>query len=269
METYPGLECFQVEGQDVAVIYVPLVFFAGGREVSELSELRASLKAGCGLKEVLFLYQDRWTGKGPLVRKMLEAHLGCRKTVFARNCEIREISQESAASFLEKNHLYGSLKSAFRYGLFRVRATGKHETGMEETGSLVAVGIFSEGREIGGRMSYEWLRYSSAGGCRVVGGMGKILERFIADLKSCTSGTFDVMSYADLEWSEGESYLKLGFEENGYRPPVQFLCDPVSGARIHEAKVGKDCKYRSFEREGKIPVCNLGSLRFIKVIQKS
>ena len=261
-----GLKYYTVAETGVAVVYVSLDYFSGGGDPAFLSALRRALKDESGFGEVLFVYQDRWIEKGPLVRRMLEAHLGKQETIFARNCEVRAIPPEAAAAFLDRNHLYGSLKSAFRYGLFRYRATGKCEAGMDATGTLVAVGVFSEGRELGGRISYEWLRYASAGGCRVVGGMGKILDSFTLSRKNSVSGTFDIMSYADLEWSEGDSYRKLGFREEGTRPPVAFLCDPKTGLRVHESKIGRDNRYRTEDRTGKIPVRNLGSIRFIKVI---
>lgn len=261
-----GLQCFCVSGAGVAVVYVPLDYFCSGGDELFLSSLRQSLKGKYSFKEVIFLYQDRWVEKGTLVRRMLDAHMGKQETVFARNCEVREIPPETAAEFLDRHHLYGSLKSAFRYGLFRCRTTGKNETGMDATGVLVAVGVFSRGREIGGRMSYEWLRYASAAGCRISGGMGKILDFFTESRKKALSGTFDVMSYADLEWSEGDSYRKLGFSEEGSRSPVSFLCDPDTGSRIHESKIGRDNRFRTGDRRGKVLVRNLGSIRFVKVI---
>jgi len=77
----------------------------------------------------------------------------------------------------------------------------------------VAVATFSNARrwQKGGRTvsSYEWIRYASLEGCRVTGGMGKLLQAFIDDVHPD-----DIMTYADLSWPDGgEVYKTLGFEE--------------------------------------------------------
>ena len=99
-----------------------------------------------------------------------------------------------------------------------------------KSGELVAVASFSSGRTWtkGERTvrSFEWVRYASLPDVRVVGGMGKVLKAFEEDVHPD-----DVMSYADMEWTDGAVYERLGFIEDGIRPPVQFVVDPVSRVR--------------------------------------
>ena len=66
--------------------------------------------------------------------------------------------------------------------------------------------------------SYEWVRYASLAGTRIIGGMGKVLKHFIDE-----QHPDDIMSYADLEWSDGAVYQALGFEAEGKRPAVAFI----------------------------------------------
>ena len=47
--------------------------------------------------------------------------------------------------------------------------------------------------------------------------MGKLLKAFVREV-----GPDDVMSYADLEWTDGEVYDRLGFREEGLRGSVLF-----------------------------------------------
>ena len=91
-------------------------------------------------------------------------------------------------------------------------------------GTLIAVGTFSNarkwiknGKEI---RSYEWTRFASLPGLRISGGMGKILNAFIEEVQPD-----DIMSYADLEWSEGAVYEQLGFRFEGQKEPVLFKVD--------------------------------------------
>ena len=71
-------------------------------------------------------------------------------SVFARNCEIRRIDRELAASFLNVCHLYGDCAAAYRYGLFVSRspggAKGAAEGGAVGSAEGCAVGA-AEGRQ--------------------------------------------------------------------------------------------------------------------------
>ena len=97
-------------------------------------------------------------------------------------------------------------------------------------GTLIAVATFSNARKWskGDRVikSYEWTRYASLPDLRVSGGMGKMLKTFINDVRPD-----DIMSYADLEWSRGDVYSRLGFVLEGQKEPVLFSVDPRTWER--------------------------------------
>ena len=162
--------------------------------------------------------EDIWRGRPEMMRPRLLAQLGRFRSVFARNTVISRIGKEEAASFLDRCHSYRDAASRYRYGVFT------------KAGELVAVASFSSGRTWmkEGRTvrSYEWVRYASLPEVRVVGGMGKVLKAFEEDVHPD-----DIMSYADMEWTDGAVYERLGFIEDGIRPPVQFVIDPVSWVR--------------------------------------
>lgn len=162
--------------------------------------------------------EDMWRGRPGMMRPRLLAQLGRFRSVFARNTVISRIGKEEAASFLDRCHSYCDAASRYRYGVFT------------KAGELVAVASYSSGRTWvkEGRTvrSYEWVRYASLPDVRVVGGMGKVLKAFEEDVHPD-----DIMSYADMEWTDGAVYERLGFIEDGIRPPVQFVIDPVSWVR--------------------------------------
>lgn len=161
---------------------------------------------------------DMWRGRPGMMCPRLLAQLGRFRSVFARNTVVSRIGKEEAASFLDRCHSYRDAASRYRYGVFT------------KAGELVAVASFSSGRTWvkEGRTvrSYEWVRYASLPDVRVVGGMGKVLKAFEEDVHPD-----DIMSYADMEWTDGAVYERLGFIEDGIRPPVQFVIDPVSWVR--------------------------------------
>ncbi len=168
----------------------------------------------------LIITEDRWRCSREMTEARLLAHLEIFESVFARNCEVRRIEKAEAQAFLAENHSYGYAACKYRYGLF-VKATGK----------LVAVATFSnarkwikDGKEI---RSYEWTRYASLPGMRISGGMGKLMKAFINEVQPD-----DIMSYADLEWSEGSVYKSLGFlRESIDKEPVTFTVNPVTYER--------------------------------------
>lgn len=179
----------------------------------------------------IFIVEDRWRSAGEAVRARMLAHGRIFRQVYARNCEVRRIDKAAAAAFLERCHSYGDASCRYRYGLFVNRTTGEKGIDRELVpGELVAVAEFSSARkwlkENGYVRSYEWVRYASLPGIRVTGGMGKLLDAFAEQVKPD-----DVMSYADLEWSDGEVYRTLGFEQEGLKDPVLFSIDPSDWSR--------------------------------------
>lgn len=134
------------------------------------------------------------------------------RNVFARNCEVRRLDKPTVSAFLDSFHRLGYTTCRYRYGLVVKRCTGSGELALP-SGTVVAVACFSNARRWlrdGRRISsYEWVRYASVEGVRVVGGMGKLLEAFVRDVSPD-----DIMSYADLSWPDGgRVYEKLGFVE--------------------------------------------------------
>mgnify|MGYP003526334369 CR=1 FL=1 len=190
-----------------------------------------------------------------MMEARLLAHMEVFNQAYARNCEVRRIDKETAQRFLNDNHSYGYAACKYRYGLFLKRHTGHIAREIEEerflgcarndngsarndngsdrgdiVGTLIAVATFSnarrwikDGKEI---RSYEWTRYASLPELRVSGGMGKLLKAFIKEVQPD-----DIMSYADLEWSEGKVYEVLGFSEEQPKEPVSFEIDPETWER--------------------------------------
>ena len=170
-----------------------------------------------------------------VLEKRLSSHEGKFLHVYARNCEVRRILKPLALEFLSEYHGLGSTTCRYAYGLFVAKAgkKGARKEPLPE-GTLVAVSTFSGARNIpvealGGTKfikSYEWVRYASLPDVRVIGGMGKTLKHFIAEVHPD-----DVMSYAMVEpWKEdalargvagvqstGDAYLRLGFEKEGVK----------------------------------------------------
>ena len=202
-----------------------------------------------------FVAEDRWRADGDAVRARLLAHAGRFRQVYARNCAVRRIERAAAAQFLSQTHSYGDALSRFRYGLFVERVTGEKGAQGPAPGDLVAVATFSKARNRtveGHRIrTHEWVRYASLPGVRVEGGMGKLLDAFVSELHP-----EHVLTFADLEWSDGRAYRELGFELESRRDPVLFAVNPSTWERI-------DAKYVP-DTTGMLYYQNFGSLKYRK-----
>ena len=203
---------------------VPVSVCAGSlteaqKQADEMAELLETLESE--EIEPIVITEDRWRRQGEMMKARLLAHLEMFTSLYARNCEVRKIDKETAAEFLDKNHSYGDAACRYRYGMYLRRPS---RDGKLQAGTLVAVATFSNARKwVKGEKtirSYEWTRYASLPGVRISGGMGKVLKAFIKDVQPD-----DIMSYADLEWSEGNVYEQLGFMLEGRKEPVMFVVD--------------------------------------------
>ena len=246
-----------MDGQHTRVI-LPLEISAGTLEEA-VKKSRMAYEAVLSIRALegypIIIPEDRWKRQRPMMEARLLAHMEVFSQAYARNCEVRRIDKETAQRFLNDNHSYGYAACKYRYGLFLKRHTGHIAREIEEerflgcarndngsarndnrsdrgdiVGTLIAVATFSnarkwikDGKEI---RSYEWTRYASVPELRVSGGMGKLLKAFIKEVQPD-----DIMSYADLEWSEGKVYEALGFSEEQPKDPVSFEIDPETWER--------------------------------------
>jgi hypothetical protein len=175
---------------------------------------------------------------------MVQSNLGLNKTIFARNCAIKKILRKAAENFLEHYHLIGFTQSGFNYGLFY-----KDE--------LVAVASFSKGRKMNrlpeGKRSFELIRFCSKSGITVTGGLTKLVKNFALEKQAG-----DVMTYIDLQWSDGRSFLRAGFKKLGESKPGNFLIDKNTFNRTYYT--GED-----FDAQQFYLARNLGNLKLIYI----
>ena len=279
-----GIACSRQRRADSEVISASAICSGDERiiiplEISATSMAEASEK-GDALQECiriirksdnvypLIITEDRWRIQQEMMQARLLAHLEIFEQAYARNCEVRRIEKSEAEVFLNENHSYGYAACKYRYGLFLKRHTGHIAAELSVNGSadcrkgkLIAVATFSNARKwIKNGMeikSYEWTRYASLPEIRVSGGMGKLLKSFIKDVQPD-----DIMSYADLEWSEGSVYSQLGFTLEGEKAPVMFEVDDL----WHRRPYGK--QHESQERKTIAYFRNFGSNKYrLKITQ--
>ena len=270
-----------LEGRHTKVV-LPLEISARTIEEAEAESEKAEHAIRMITREAgypLIITEDRWNRQRAMMEARLLAHMEVHHQAYARNCEVRRIEKAEAQEFLNRNHSYGDAACKYRYGLFLKRHTGHIAAEMEispvilnevknlSPGTLIAVATFSnarkwikDGKEI---RSYEWTRYASLPDLRVSGGMGKLLKAFIKEVQPD-----DIMSYADLEWSEGEVYERLGFEAEAEKEPVTFTIDPQTWERkairrsLDKLGMTEENLGMTEEKLGNLFFCNFGSRKY-------
>lgn len=227
-------------------------------------------------QRIIHLWEDVYVAKPELVESRILAILGKFTRLHARHCIIERIDKPTADNFLEINHLQGSVKAKFKYGLllkaqYTERFIGNIVCETKDNNlvrttepKLIGVATFSGGRtmkvgERKGTRSFELIRFASLQGYVVVGGMDKLLKAFTNEHEPD-----DIMSYIDRDWSDGRSYDKLGFEKIENSLPQTFFINYSTMERLSINSLIDEMgdKY--------LKVFNAGSVKYIKhIIKKS
>lgn len=162
------------------------------------------------------IFENEWNEKRDLWQSVLCNALGkSPDRVFARQCNIVDVSPEVATSFLEDNHLQGACGSSVRLGL-------------EYQGVLVSLMTFGKPR-FDKHHDWELIRFCNLKFTNVVGGASRLLKAF----KNYRSGT--IVSYANRRWSDGGLYETLGFTLMGISEPTYYYISPNCSKVYHRS----------------------------------
>lgn len=176
--------------------------------------------------QLIQIWEDDYALRKEIIFDLIKAKIGIvTERVFARKCEVCEVSNDDARAFLTANHLQGPVNSSFRYGLIY-------------EGMLVALMTFGKlRRSLGSKSeegSYELYRYCTLRGYEIVGGAGKLLEHFKRhnDWKQ-------ILTYAKYDISQGNLYEKIGFKFTGLTDPNYFWVNKKTMIRENRFKYRK------------------------------
>jgi hypothetical protein len=135
--------------------------------------------------KLIQIFENEWELNRDIIKSIISSKLGIyQKRIYARNTTFSKCSSTEAEKFMNENHLQGFCPGR-HYGL-------KFN---DEIVSTITVGTnrFSSGKEL--------IRYCSKLNYQIVGGFGKLLKN---------SKEGEMITYADLRFSDGETYSKYG-----------------------------------------------------------
>ena len=197
--------------------------------------------------------EDLWITQPDLLLSRIAALAGKSHRIHARDTVAARIDKQVALAFQQAHHLQVALPGKYRYGLFY-------------QGDLVSIAVFSGGRKMNNQpddyRSFELLRFCHKQGTQVVGGFTKLLEAFQREFHPG-----DIMTYADKDWSNGDSYRKTGFTIVGETAPQLFWVNRDTKQRYDEHTLPdaiKNTQPSLRKQMGYIPVNNSGSIKLVK-----
>jgi len=251
------LHLVSTSGIDLHVYLLPIIHASTVRPL--LDEARTK-----SIRHVA-LWEDLWYTKRAIVQSRLAAILGISERIPARLTQVRRLDRPTTLKFLQENHLQDAVLAKFKYGLFLPK---KHYRVLhnppEADEWLVAVATFAHPRLFvrNGRShrSFELVRFANVLNSTVVGGLDKLISHLIKEHQPD-----DLMTYADLEWSDGHSYLKLGFESISDIPPQLFWVNPKTMERCSPHRLPTGLTEPTALEQGFVKIHNAGSRKFVKV----
>jgi hypothetical protein len=162
---------------------------------------------------LLTIFDDEWNDKRDIVKSMLRNRLGIKDDTktYARNTTIQAINTQQKRDFFNSYHIQGDGPGSICYGLIN-----------PTNNQLVACMAFIKAPD----GLFYLNRYATSH--NVPGGFSKLLKHFK------TNHEFNqIVSFADLRWSEGDTYFNNGFTlDKILAPDYAYSMDGHS--RIHK-----------------------------------
>lgn len=138
---------------------------------------------------LIHVFEYEWHFNQEKIKALIRSALGIfEKKIYARKCQVKEITSKEYEDFLYLYHLQGPVKSSTRFGLFY-------------QDELVAVIGFGQSRFKKGEL--ELHRYCVKSDYQIIGGFSKLIKH---------SGFNHFISYIDLSHYSGLGYKKIGFK---------------------------------------------------------
>lgn len=138
---------------------------------------------------LIHIFQNEWKDHSDICKSIIASALGIYdKKLYARNCNIKEVSLNDSIQFLEENHIQGSVKSEYQLGLYN----------NNELVQLITIGKsrYKKGE-------YELLRMCTKANTQVIGGFSKLMKH---------QPYKEIYSYIDRSKFNGVGYYKSNYE---------------------------------------------------------
>ena len=192
---------------------------------------------------LIHIYEYEWnTMRGKIVQ-LLKIALGVASNkIYARECEVREITNQEAKILNNKVHLQNHRNAQVTYGLYY----------HDELVQLMSFSRTHYNRNLKGDNSWEIIRGCPGSNNIVVGGVSKLFSHFIKD-----HSPDEVFSYCDFNKFDGKSYEAIGMKFIGYTGPDKtYLINGVAYKR-------NPTKYKEYKEKAEAVIWGAGSKKYL------
>lgn len=173
---------------------------------------------------LLTIYENEWVNDQEIVKNKLLSilKLNKQKTVYSRKSIVVEMSKQQKKQFFDTYHIQHDGPGSICYGL-------------HDGTNIVAAMCFIKYKD----QTFVLNRYATS--CHVPGGFTKLLEHFKRNHQ-----WREIISFADLRWSEGKLYKQTGFTVDKILPPdYQYIINnkPIHKFNFRRKFLQKRLKY--------------------------
>ena len=174
-----------------------------------------------GIK-LIHIFEDEWVNHREICESKLKQICGLNTNpkIYARKCEIREISDKTEAyEFLDKNHIQGRTVCTIALGAYYQN-------------NLIGVMTFKKEKE----GYWDLNRFATDINYQCVGIGGKLFKYFTRNYPF-----IEIKSFADRRWTTDPTnnlYTKLGFAFDSFVPPTYWYHNPKINPYIRFHKFG-------------------------------
>lgn len=171
--------------------------------------------------QLIHVPEHLWVNKQEIIKAKLNNLINpIKNKLYARNCKVVKLSY-FPKEFLNHNHLQGSgAPTGINYAL-------------QYKNEIVAVMTFSKPR-FTNNIEYELVRFCSLLDYQIVGGASKLLKAFEREYTPNS-----LISYANLMWSKGNVYNKLGFTYSHDSVPGYYYAKQLNIVSRYQAQKHK------------------------------
>jgi L-amino acid N-acyltransferase YncA len=176
---------------------------------------------------LITIFSDEWEYRNSQVKNFLKSAMGVYEhRVYARKCEIKEVSKKETYDFLEKTHIQGKTNVDISFGIYF-------------KDDLLGIMTGSKHHRQGYGSTLVLNRLAFKDDVQVVGGSSKLLKALIEYGK--TNKYRELISWSDSRISQGNVYEKLGFELTEELPPDYSYVDNNQNKRQSKQANKKKC----------------------------
>lgn len=210
--------------------------------------------------EELKNYRRKWT----VLQSYIKTATGnIDHRFYARDCEVKELSNKEVKPFLEEHCFYGYRSASKTLGLF----LKKDKNGFKK-GTLLMIYTFGHPFFSKGLYDIEVIRVGTKVFCQVIGGASKLLKYFLVNYPTLTIGNKEVIVnkivfIVDADHNDGRSLETLKFKFVSHRGNGFMNVDKSTGEVFHRKPMHHKMIMEKM-RQGEIySVANAGSIIYV------